>query len=90
MNIFKKALSYVLILAVLISAFPAAVFAEEDEYRISNQYMSFTFNQKTGGFAIETAEGNPQKALDNDIPLLYAEDKERSNGTSFITVRILH
>ncbi len=88
MNIFKKALSYVLILAVLISAFPAAVFAEEDEYRISNQYMSFTFNQKTGGFAIETAEGNPQKTLDNDIPLLYAEDKERSSGTSFITVRI--
>ena len=88
MNIFKKALSYVLILAVLISVFPAAVFAEEDEYRISNQYMSFTFNQKTGGFAIETAEGNPQKALDNDIPLLYAEDKERSSGTSFITVRI--
>ena len=26
--------------------------------------------------------------LDDNIPLLYAEDKERSNGTSFITVRI--
>ena len=88
MNVFKKALSYILILAVLVSVFPGVAFADEDEYKISNEYLSFTFNQKTGGFAIETAEGNPQKVLDDNIPLLYAEDKERSNGTSFITVRI--
>ena len=56
MNIFKKALSYVLILAVLISVFPAAVFAEEDEYRISNQYMRITlggFYCKTAGFLVK-------------------------------------
>ena len=88
MNVFKKAISYILILAVLVSVFPGVAFADEDEYKISNEYLSFTFNQKTGGFAIETAEGNPQKVLDDNIPLLYAEDKERSNGTSFITVRI--
>lgn len=88
MNILKKAISCILVLAVLVSAFPAAVLADGDEYRISNAYLNFTFNSKTGGFAIETAEGNPQKVLDNNIPLLYADDKERSNGTSFITVRI--
>lgn len=89
MNIFKRVISYILILAVVVSFFPANVLAQEDnEYRISNEYLNFTFNKQTGGFAIETAEGNPQKVLDNNIPLLYADDKERSNGTSFITVRI--
>ena len=89
MKIFKKAVSCILILTFLLSLFPISSFAEEsDEYRISNDYLSFMFNQKTGGFAIETAEGNPNKVLDNNIPLLYSEDKERSNGTSFITVRI--
>ena len=89
MKIFKKAVSCILILTFLLSLFPISSFAEEsDEYRISNDYLSFMFNQKTGGFAIETAEGNPYKVLDNNIPLLYSEDKERSNGTSFITVRI--
>ena len=89
MKILKKAVSCILILTFLLSLFPISSFAEEsDEYRISNDYLSFMFNQKTGGFAIETAEGNPHKVLDNNIPLLYSEDKERSNGTSFITVRI--
>ena len=89
MKMFKKAVSCILILTFLLSLFPASSFAEEsDEYRISNDYLSFMFNQKTGGFAIETVEGNPHKVLDNNIPLLYSEDKERSNGTSFITVRI--
>ena len=89
MKIFKKAVSCILILTFLLSLFPASAFAEEsDEYRISNDYLSFMFNKKTGGFAIETAEGNPHKVLDNNIPLLYSEDKERSNGTSFITVKI--
>ena len=89
MKTLKKAVSCILILTLLLSFFPVSSFAEEnDEYRISNDYLSFMFNQKTGGFAIETAEGNPHKVLDNNIPLLYSEDKERSNGTSFITVRI--
>lgn len=88
MNIIKRITAYLLTIAVLVSVFPAAVLADENEYRISNEYLNFTFNKKTGGFAVETAEGNPQKVLDNNIPLLYAEDKEHSNGTSFITVRI--
>ena len=92
MKIFKKAVSCILILTFLLSVFPISSFAEEaegsDEYRISNDYLSFMFNQKTGGFAIETTEGNPHKVLDDNMPLLYSEDKERSNGTSFITVRI--
>lgn len=89
MKITKRLLAYILTFAVLVSVFPASVFAaENDEFRISNKYLSFSFNDKTGGFAIETAEGNPQKSLDDDIPLLYADDRQHSNGTSFITVRI--
>ena len=88
MNILKKALSFILILALVVSVFPMFALADDDEYRISNRHLNFTFNKKTGGFAIETAEGNPKKVLDDNIPLLYAEDKERSNGTSFITVRL--
>lgn len=89
MKALKRALSCFLTIAMLLSLVPATTFAEgENEYSITNGYLSYTFNADTGGFAIETAEGNPKKALDNNIPLLYAEDKERSNGTSFVTVRI--
>ena len=89
MKSYKRILSCILALAVMLSVFPANIFAEENnEYSITNGYLTYTFNADTGGFAIETAEGNPKKLLDNNIPLLYAEDKERSNGTSFITVRI--
>ncbi len=89
MNKLKKALSYILIIAVLVSAFPVITLADgENIYRISNKYLNFEFNADTGGFSIGTLDGNPQKVLDDNIPLLYAEDKERSNGTSFITVRI--
>ena len=37
MNVFKKALSYILILAVLVSVFPGVAFADEDGYKISNE-----------------------------------------------------
>lgn len=80
-----------LVLVMLISVFPLGAFAEGEDgnvYSISNGYLTYSFNADTGGFAIETEEGNPRKQLDNDIPLLYSEDKERSNGTSFITVRV--
>ena len=89
MKILQRTVSCILILAFIMSLFSTVTFAEEgDEYRISNDYLGFMYNSKTGGFAIETAEGNPHKSLDNNMPLLYADDKERSNGTSFITVRI--
>lgn len=89
MKILKRVLSYLLAMTMLISIFPTAVFAAgEYEYTIDNDYMKFYFNATTGGFSIETAEGHPKKLLDNNIPLLYAEDKTRSNGTSFVTVRI--
>ncbi len=88
MNICKKLLSYILAAAMLLTLAPAAFASEAAQYSITNGYLTYTFNADTGGFAIETAEGNPKKVLDNDIPLLYAEDKTHSNGTSFITVRV--
>ena len=74
MNIFKRAISCFLSIVLAAALLPASVMADDDEYRISNEYLNFNFNKKTGGFAIETAEGNPQKVLDNDIPLLYARE----------------
>jgi len=89
MKLMKKIVVWLLTVSMLASVLPIGVFAADtDEYSITNGYLTYTFNGKTGGFSIETAEGHPQKALDNDIPLLYKEDKTRSNGTSFTSVRI--
>ncbi len=89
MKLMKKLVVWLLTVSMLASVLPIGVFAADtDEYSITNGYLTYTFNGKTGGFSIETAEGHPQKALDNDIPLLYKEDKTRSNGTSFTSVRI--
>ena len=94
MNRFKKAVSLLLALTMLISLLPTAAFAssstEEDSgiYSIQNDYVKYSINAETGGFSIETLDGNPQKELDDNIPLLYKEDEDRSNGTSFTTIRI--
>ena len=90
MNIFKKLISYVLVFSMLIGVLTPCIAGAEEQniYSISNGYLAYTFHADTGGFAIETAEGNPKKSLDNNIPLLYSEDKARSNGTSFVSVRI--
>ncbi len=88
MKLIKKTLSWILTVAMLSSFLPVSIFASGNEYSITNGYLTYTFNPETGGFAIETAEGNPQKKLDNDIPLLYEEDEAFSNGTSFISVRV--
>ncbi len=97
MKLMKKIIGWLLTVSMLASMLPIGVFAADtdaynltsgDEYSITNGYLTYTFNSKTGGFSIETAEGHPQKVLDNDIPLLYKEDQTRSNGTSFTSVRI--
>ena len=80
-----------LALVMFVSIFPLGVFAEGENdniYSITNGYLTYSFNADTGGFAIETEEGNPKKILDNNIPLLYSDDKERSKRTAFITVTI--
>ena len=91
MKALKRIISSMLALVMFVSILPLGVFAEGENdniYSITNGYLTYSFNADTGGFAIETEEGNPKKILDNNIPLLYSDDKERSNGTSFITVRI--
>lgn len=89
MKILKRVLSCALMLMMLASVFPLTAFGTQDAlYTISNDYMKFSFNGTTGGFSVETLEGHPKKVLDDNIPLLYAEDRGRSNGTSFVTVRI--
>ena len=82
-----------------VSMVPMSVFAQSrtmtarsntngDIYTIQNDYVRYSINAKTGGFSVETLDGNPQKYLDDKIPLLYREDETRSNGTSFTTIRI--
>ncbi|MCQ1528575.1 S-layer homology domain-containing protein [Lutispora saccharofermentans] len=90
MKILKKTLAVLLVASMLTALIPLNVFAEtaEKEYSISNGYLTYTINNKTGGFSIVTTGGHPQKKYDNNIPLLYKEDKTRSNGTSFTTARI--
>ena len=89
MKTFRKFIALLLSLLMLLSALPPLVFAEEESvYSITNGYLTYSFNAATGGFSVETVEGNPKKALDNNLPLLYKEDADRSGGTSFITVRI--
>ena len=89
MKVFKRSFALILTVIMLVTSFVFSAYAQDpDIYAIDNGYLRYAFNARTGGFAVETAEGNPKKLLDNNIPLLYSEDRERSNGTSFITVRI--
>lgn len=88
MKTLRKITSLLLSLLMVVSVISPTVFAEDSVYSITNGYLTYAFNAATGGFSIETVEGNPKKVLDNDMPLLYREDADRSNGTSFITVRI--
>ncbi|MCD8049380.1 MAG: hypothetical protein LUG52_07245 [Clostridia bacterium] len=88
----KRITALMLCVAMLAAFVPQAAFAadeaEDGIYQITNGYLIYSYNAKTGGFAIETDEGHPKKKYDNNMPLLYAEDSDRSNGTSFVTVRI--
>ncbi|AIQ50941.1 dockerin type I repeat-containing protein [Paenibacillus sp. FSL R7-0331] len=86
----KRSIAATLILAMLFTfaSFPARAEASSADYSIANEFMKYSINSKTGGFSIETIDGHPQKAFDNNLPLLYREDAARSNGTSFTTVRI--
>ncbi|MCG7377490.1 dockerin type I domain-containing protein [Paenibacillus sp. ACRSA] len=86
----KRGIAVSLILAMLFTlvSFPLSADASSANYSIANDFMKYSINSKTGGFSIETVDGHPQKAFDNNIPLLYKEDTARSNGTSFTTVRI--
>jgi trimeric autotransporter adhesin len=86
----KRSIAAILLLSMLstFASFPVRAQASNADYSIANEYMKYSINSRTGGFSIETTDGHPQKAFDNNIPLLYREDAARSNGTSFTTVRI--
>ena len=86
----KRSIAAILFLSMLFTfaSFPVRANASNADYSIANEFMKYSINSRTGGFSIETIDGHPQKAFDNNIPLLYREDTARSNGTSFTTVRI--
>ena len=65
MKAFKRIISSMLALVMFVSIFPLGVFAEgkTNIYSITNGYLTYSFNADTGGFAIETEEGNPKKFL---------------------------
>jgi len=97
MNLFRKAVSVLLAAAMVVGMLPTALFVGASEstqpedngtvYTIQNDYIRYSIDTVTGGFSVETLDGNPQKRLDDEIPLLFKENTE-SSGTSFTTVRI--
>lgn len=88
MKCMKRLLCSLLAIALAVSLLPASALAASGEiYTIANDYMTFTLNASTGGFGVSTVEGHPQKAFDNNIPMLYQGDGV-SPSTSFVTVRI--
>lgn len=86
----KRSIAAILFVTMLFTfaSFPVTAEASRADYAIANEYMKYSINSRTGGFSIETIDGHPQKAFDNNLPLLYREDAARSNGTSFTTIRI--
>ena len=48
MKTFKRILAYILTAAMLISILPQTVFAADGDYSITNGYLTYTFNEKTG------------------------------------------
>lgn len=86
----KRSIAAILFVTMLFTfaSFPVRAEASRADYSIANEYMKYSINSRTGGFSIETIDGHPQKAFDNNLPLLYREDAARSNGTSFTTIRI--
>lgn len=89
-RVLKRSIAATLFVTMLFTfaSFPVRADASNADYSIANDFMKYAINSKTGGFSIETIDGHPQKAFDNNLPLLYREDAARSNGTSFTTVRI--
>jgi len=82
----KKLIAVFLATLMLLSACSAVAFAAESPSKsISNRYLTYSVNDKTGFFSIGTLEGHPQKSQDNNMNLLYAGD---SVETSFTTVRL--
>lgn len=88
MKLSRRLLALLLCAAMTLTLLPAASAVQgSSDYSISNDYISYTLNAKTGGFSVETLEGHPQKRYDNYIPLLYQSDGA-STCTSYVTVRI--
>ena len=84
----RRLLALLLCAAMTLTLLPAASAVRgSSDYTISNDYISYTLNAKTGGFTVETKEGHPQKKYDDFMPLLYQSDGA-STCTSYVTVRI--
>ena len=84
----RRLLALLLCAAMMLTLLPAASAVRgSSDYTISNDYISYTLNAKTGGFTVETKEGHPQKKYDDFMPLLYQSDGA-STCTSYVTVRI--
>ena len=82
-----QSLLLALIFILGIGPLPVGAADEPATYAISNGYLTYSINTKTGGFSIQTVEGNPDKQYDNNMPLLYKEARELPE-TSYVTVRI--
>ena len=86
----NRIISCILLLIMILTNIRIDVYAAnlpENIISLDNGYIKYTLNKKTGGFSIHTLKGHPQKKYDDNIPLLYQDDRN-STETSFTTVRI--
>lgn len=83
---FRKVISAVLAVVMIISLIPAQVFAADDGlYTLSDGSIKVIVSGKNGGFLIQTEEGDSLIKSDNNKKLLHHRD---AYDTSFTTFRV--
>ena len=83
---FKRFVSIILSLSVMLASFSYGVVFAEDESKteeISNQYIKVVVNTENGGYVISTLEGDILKKSDNNAYLTHRGEYFDTSFTSF-------
>lgn len=84
---FKRAISIVLVLTMLMGYLPLSAVAEQihapDAYILNNGFLEVSVSAENGAFNIRTAEGNKLNKDDNNKNLLFPSDNDNTSFTSF-------
>ncbi|MBP1926529.1 hypothetical protein J2Z76_002398 [Sedimentibacter acidaminivorans] len=84
---FKRAISIVLVLTMLMGYLPLSAVAEQihapDAYILNNGFLEVSVSAENGAFNIRTAEGDKLNKDDNNKNLLFPSDNDNTSFTSF-------
>ncbi len=84
---FKRVISIVLIVTMLMGYMPLRAVAEQlqapDEYVLSNGFLEVSVSAENGSFHICTADGDKLNKDDNNKNLLFPNDNDNTSFTSF-------